>query len=46
VFQTQLAEVGIKANIEIMDIGTMNACVRQENETAEGIDSMDMMTWS
>jgi peptide/nickel transport system substrate-binding protein len=46
VFQAQLAEVGIKANIEIMDIGTMNARVRQENETPEGIGSMDMMTWS
>jgi peptide/nickel transport system substrate-binding protein len=46
VFQAQLAEVGIKANIQIMDIGTMNARVRQENETATGIGSMDMMTWS
>lgn len=46
VFQSQLAEVGIKANIEIMDIGTMNARVRQENEKAEGPGSMDMMTWS
>lgn len=46
VFQSQLAEVGIKANIEIMDIGTMNARVRQENETPTGRGSMDMMTWS
>ena len=46
VFQAQLAEVGIKANIQIMDIGTMNARVRQENETPTGIGSMDMMTWS
>jgi len=46
VFQNQLAEVGIKANIEIMDIGTMNARVRQENEKPDGIGSMDMMTWS
>jgi peptide/nickel transport system substrate-binding protein len=46
VFQAQFAEVGIKANIEIMDIGTMNARVRQENETPTGIGSMDMMTWS
>ena len=46
VFQNQLAEVGITAEIEIMDIGTMNARVRQENETAEGKGSMDMMTWS
>ncbi|MBT9290931.1 ABC transporter substrate-binding protein [Prosthecodimorpha staleyi] len=46
VFQAQLAEVGIKANIEMMDIGTMNARVRRENETATGKGSMDMMTWS
>jgi peptide/nickel transport system substrate-binding protein len=46
VFQSQLAEVGIKAKIEIMDIGTMNARVRQENEKPTGIGSMDMMTWS
>ena len=46
VFQAQLAEVGIAAEIEIMDIGTMNARVRQENETPTGRGSMDMMTWS
>jgi len=46
VFQAQLAEVGIKAKIEIMDIGTMNARVRQENEKPTGPGSMDMMTWS
>ncbi len=46
IFQAQLAEVGIKADIEMMDIGTMNARVRQENETPTGKGSMDMMTWS
>ena len=46
VFQAQLAEVGIAADIEIMDIGTMNARVRQENEKTDGKASMDMMTWS
>ncbi|GEO42884.1 ABC transporter substrate-binding protein [Skermanella aerolata] len=46
VFQSQLAEVGITARIEIMDIGTMNARVRQENEKRDGIGSLDMMTWS
>lgn len=47
IFQAQLAEVGIKASIEIMDIGSLNARVRQENETTEGTTgSMDMMTWS
>ena len=47
VFQAQLAEVGIKATIEIMDIGSLNARVRQENENKKGTKgSMDMMTWS
>ena len=46
VFQAQLAEVNIEADIEIMDIGSMNARVRQENEKTEGKASMDMMTWS
>lgn len=47
VFQAQLADVGVKAEIEIMDIGSLNARVRQENETTEGTrGSMDMMTWS
>ena len=46
VFQAQLGEVGIRAKIEIMDIGTMNARVRQENEKKDGPGSMDMMTWS
>ncbi|MDQ0323251.1 peptide/nickel transport system substrate-binding protein [Pararhizobium capsulatum DSM 1112] len=46
VFQSQLAEVGITAKIEIMDIGTMNARVRQENEKTDGVGTMDMMTWS
>ena len=46
VFQAQLAEVNIKADIEIMDIGSLNARVRQENENTEGKASMDMMTWS
>lgn len=46
VFQSQLAEVGINAHIQMMDIGTMNARVKQENNTKTGIGSMDMMTWS
>lgn len=46
VFQAQLAEVSIVASIEIMDIGSLNARVRQENENTEGKASMDMMTWS
>ena len=35
IFQNQLAQVGINAKIEIMDIGTMNARVRQQNETTD-----------
>lgn len=46
VFQAQLADVSILADIEIMDIGSLNARVRQENEKSEGKASMDMMTWS
>jgi peptide/nickel transport system substrate-binding protein len=46
VFQSQLAEVGIKADIQIMDIGTMNARVRQANENSSPPGSFDMMTWS
>ncbi len=46
IFQNQLAQVGIKAKIEIMDIGTMNARVRQQNEMKEGPPgTFDMMTW-
>ena len=46
IFQAQLAEVGIKADIRIMDIGSMNARVRQENESPDTQGSFDMMTWS
>lgn len=46
VFQAQLAQVGIKADIQIMDIGSMNARVRQENESPKTQGSFDMMTWS
>jgi peptide/nickel transport system substrate-binding protein len=46
VFQSQLADVGIKADIQIMDIGSMNARVRQENESPHTQGSFDMMTWS
>jgi len=46
IFQAQLAEVGVKADIQIMDIGSMNARVRQENESPKTRGSFDMMTWS
>lgn len=47
IFQNQLAQVGIKAAIEIMDIGTMNARVKDDNELTEGPNgTFNMMTWS
>lgn len=47
IFQAQLAQVGIDAGIEIMDIGTMNARVKADNERTEGEDgTFNMMTWS
>jgi peptide/nickel transport system substrate-binding protein len=47
IFQNQLAQVGINVDIEIMDIGTMNARVKDENEKTEGgPGTFDMMTWS
>jgi len=46
IFQAQLAQVGIEAAIEIMDIGTMNARVKEQNEIKEGgPGTFDMMTW-
>lgn len=46
VLQQQLAAVGIKADIEMMDIGTLNARVKTENNTTEGPGTMDSMGWS
>ncbi|MEM9266678.1 MAG: ABC transporter substrate-binding protein [Cyanobacteria bacterium P01_F01_bin.13] len=46
VFQNQLKQVGIETEIETMDIGTMNARVKQENETKEGQSTFDMMGWA
>jgi peptide/nickel transport system substrate-binding protein len=45
VFQNQLAEVGVNANLETMDIGTLNARVKQENEMSSGKGSFNMMGW-
>ena len=47
IFQAQLAQVGIKAKIEIMDIGTMNARVKEQNEMKDDPSpgTFDMMTW-
>lgn len=46
VFQNQLAQVGIQAGIEIMDIGTLNARVQQENLRDGGPGTMDLMGWT
>ncbi len=48
IFQAQLAQVGINAAIEIMDIGTMNARVKEQNELVDDPSpgTFDMMTWS
>lgn len=46
VFQSQLAAVGIDAEIETMDIGTLNARVKQENEKDSGVSTFDMMGWA
>lgn len=46
VFQSQLAQVGINAKIETMDIGTLNARVKQENQKKTGTSTFDMMDWA
>lgn len=46
VLQQQLEKVGFKINIEMMDIGTLNARVKTENNTTEGIGAFDSMGWS
>jgi peptide/nickel transport system substrate-binding protein len=45
VFQNQLSQVGINTTLQTMDIGTLNARVRQENEITEGPGSFNMMGW-
>lgn len=44
--QNQLGKVGIKANIEVMDIGTLNARDTQENNRDSGPGYMDLMGWT
>lgn len=46
IFQGQLAAVGINAKIETMDIGSLNARVKQENEKKAGVSTFDMMDWA
>ena len=44
--QNQLGQVGIKVNIEVMDIGTLNARDKQENHKEDGPGYMDLMGWT
>lgn len=46
VIQNQLSQAGIKASIEVMDIGTLNARDTQENKKADGPGYMDLMGWT
>lgn len=48
IFQNQLSQIGVNAAIEIMDIGTMNARVKEQNEITDPSTpgTFDMMTWS
>ncbi|MBD2088601.1 ABC transporter substrate-binding protein [Microcoleus sp. FACHB-1515] len=46
IFQSQLAQVGINAKLETMDIGSLNARVKQENEKTTGTSTFDMMDWA
>jgi peptide/nickel transport system substrate-binding protein len=46
VFQNMLAQVGVKASIEVMDIGTLNARVKTENNKKDGDGVMDLMGWT
>ena len=38
--------MGIRVHVRILDIGSFNARVRQENESPKTQGSFDMMTWS
>lgn len=47
VFQNQLEQFsGIDVDIEVMDIGTLNARVKQENNKSEGPGFIDLMGWT
>lgn len=46
IFQNMLSQVNIDAKIQVMDIGTLNARVRQENEIKTGTDTLDLMGWT
>jgi peptide/nickel transport system substrate-binding protein len=44
--QNQLKEVGFDVKLETMDIGTLNARVKQENDVKTGGGFFDMMGWA
>ena len=47
VFQNQLEQYGgFDVELEVMDIGTLNARVKQENNKAEGPGFIDLMGWT
>ncbi|MEQ8354009.1 MAG: ABC transporter substrate-binding protein [Kiloniellaceae bacterium] len=46
VFQNMLKQVGVKAGIEVMDIGTLNARVKTENNKQDGPGTIDLMGWT
>jgi peptide/nickel transport system substrate-binding protein len=46
VFQNMFKKVGIDASIQVMDIGTLNARVKQENNKKEGPGFIDLMGWT
>ncbi|NET08703.1 MAG: ABC transporter substrate-binding protein [Symploca sp. SIO2B6] len=46
VFQEQLRQVGIEAELDIMDISTLNARVRLENQRKVGKGALDLMGWA
>ena len=45
-FQNQLTQVGFAPSIEVMDIGTLNARVTQENQKTDGAGTIDLMGWT
>ena len=46
IFQNQLKNVGIQAQIQVTDIGTLNARVKQEQSIKTGNGAFDMMGWA
>ncbi|MGK7891653.1 MAG: ABC transporter substrate-binding protein [Leptolyngbyaceae cyanobacterium] len=46
VFQNQLRQVGIEAELDLMDISTLNARVKLENQRKTGPGTLDLMGWA